>query len=124
MANLVNLEAVHKTFGTVTVLDEVSLGIANGERIGIVGRNGGGKSTLLGVLAGRLVPDAGRVTQAGDATVGWLSQGDELHPEGTVLATVVGTGPEHTWATDPQVRSVRREVAEILEAEAMAWADK
>ena len=62
MANLVNLETVSKAYGTTTVLDGVSLGIAEGDRIGVVGRNGGGKSTLLRLITGAEPPDAGRVT--------------------------------------------------------------
>ena len=64
--NLVNLERVHKAHGTTVLLDDVSLGVAAGERIGVVGRNGGGKTTLLSVLTGREEPDSGRVTRRGD----------------------------------------------------------
>ncbi len=64
MANLVNLEGVGKSFGTTPVLDGVSLGIAAGERIGVVGRNGGGKSTLLKLILGEERPDTGRVEAA------------------------------------------------------------
>ena len=105
-ANLVNVESVRKAHGTTVVLDDVSLGVAAGERIGVVGRNGGGKSTLLAVLAGVEPVDAGRVTRTGGLTVGRLAQHDELPPDATVRRAVVGTGPEHVWARDARVRAV------------------
>jgi ATP-binding cassette subfamily F protein uup len=105
--NVVNLDAVSKAFGTSVVLEAVSLGVAEGDRIGVVGRNGGGKSTLLALLTGDLVPDDGRVTHAGALTVGRLGQGDSLDPEATVMACVVGTtAAEHEWAGDARVRGV------------------
>src|SRR3954469_24397387 len=81
--NLVNLERVHKAHGTTVLLDDVSLGIASGERIGVVGRNGSGKSTLLGVLPGREKPAAGRVPRRGDLAVGVLDQSGTLPPGAT-----------------------------------------
>ncbi len=72
MANLVNLETVSKGFGTRVLLDGVSLGIGRGERIGVVGRNGDGKSTLLAVLSAREPADSGRVTHARDLRLGFL----------------------------------------------------
>ena len=104
--NLVNLEAVRKAHGTTTVLDDVSLGVADGERIGVVGRNGGGKSTLLRVIHGVEAVDGGRVTRTGDLSVGRLGQHDELPPEATVLSAVVGSRAEHEWAGDARVRAV------------------
>ena len=105
-ANFVNVESVRKAHGTTVVLDDVSLGVAAGERIGVVGRNGGGKSTLLAVLAGAEPVDAGRVTRTGGLTVGRLAQHDELPPDTTLRRAVVGTGPEHVWARDARVRAV------------------
>ncbi len=67
MANLVNLEDASKAYGTTVVFDAVSLGIAAGERIGVVGRNGGGKTTLLRMITGVEAPDSGRVTLTGGA---------------------------------------------------------
>jgi ATP-binding cassette subfamily F protein uup len=104
--NLVNLESVRKAHGTTVVLDDVSLGVADGERIGVVGRNGGGKSTLLAVVAGVEPVDTGRVTRTGGLTVGRLAQHDELMPDATVGQAVVGSGPEHVWAGDARVRAV------------------
>ena len=104
--NWVNVEAAGKTYGTRVVLDDVSLGVADGDRIGVVGRNGGGKSTLLRTLA-RVEPvDAGRVTHVGDLDVGLLGQRDDLDPAATVLHTVVGSAAEHEWAGDARVREV------------------
>src|SRR4051812_31235416 len=104
--NLVNLESVRKAHGTTVVLDDVSLGVADGERIGVVGRNGSGKSTLLRALAGDEPIDAGRVTHTGGMTVGRLAQRDQLSDDATVLQAVVGAQAEHEWAGDARVRSV------------------
>src|SRR4051812_49750316 len=82
--NLVNLERVSKAHGTTVLLDDVSLGVAAGERIGVVGRNGGGKTTLLEVLTGREDPDSCRVTRPGDLTLGVLDQSGTLPPGKTV----------------------------------------
>ncbi|HEX2074976.1 MAG TPA: ABC-F family ATP-binding cassette domain-containing protein [Geodermatophilus sp.] len=107
--NLVNLERVSKAHGTTVLLEEVSLGIAAGERIGVVGRNGSGKSTLLGVLTGREEPDSGRVTRRGDLAVGVLDQSGTLPPGATVRDVVLPESlfaAEHEWAADAAVRSV------------------
>jgi ATP-binding cassette subfamily F protein uup len=107
--NLVNLERVSKAHGTTVLLDDVSLGVAAGERIGIVGRNGGGKTTLLEVLTGREDPDSGRVTRRSDLAMGVLAQTVDL-PRGTTVRDVVLPrsvfAAEHEWAADPAVRSV------------------
>ncbi|HEX3005756.1 MAG TPA: ATP-binding cassette domain-containing protein, partial [Angustibacter sp.] len=104
--NLVNLERVRLAFGTRVLLDDVSLGIAAGERIGVVGRNGGGKSTLLRVLAGRQDADDGRVTHTGGLRVAVLGQDDELDPASTVRSAVVGERADHEWAGDARIRDV------------------
>ncbi|WP_029431168.1 ABC-F family ATP-binding cassette domain-containing protein [Blastococcus sp. URHD0036] len=107
--NLVNLERVSKAHGTTVILDDVSLGVAAGERIGIVGRNGGGKTTLLSVLTGVEEPDSGRVTRRGDLAMGVLDQSGTLPPGTTVRDVVLPTtrfASEHEWAADPAVRSV------------------
>jgi ATP-binding cassette subfamily F protein uup len=104
--NLVNLEAVTKTFGTTTLLDAVSLGVAEGERIGIVGRNGGGKSTLVRILSGAEPADSGRVTHARGLRLGMLSQHDALDPSATVRHVVVGDRADHEWAADARTREV------------------
>jgi ABC transport system ATP-binding/permease protein len=106
MANLINLESVSKAFGPTVVLEGVSLGVGDGERIGVVGRNGGGKSTLLALLADVETPDSGRVTHTGHAEVGRLSQHDSLPPAASVIEAVIGDRVEHEWAADPRVRGV------------------
>ncbi|KAA1422801.1 ABC-F family ATP-binding cassette domain-containing protein [Mumia zhuanghuii] len=104
--NLVNLDGVDKSHGTRTLLDSVSLGVAATDRIGVVGRNGGGKTTLLRVLA-RIEPtDAGRVTHTRGLEVGFLTQTDELHEAHTLREAVLGGKADHEWASDPTTREV------------------
>jgi ATP-binding cassette subfamily F protein uup len=104
--NLVNLEGVSKAFDIKQLLDEVSLGISEGDRIGIVGRNGSGKSTLLRVLASVEPADQGRVTQANGIRVGLLSQVDLADPSATVREVVLGQRLEHEWAGESGIREV------------------
>ena len=104
--NLLNLERVTKAFGPRPLLSEVSLGVAAGERIGVVGRNGGGKTTLLRVMAGREAVDAGRVTHAGTLRLGLLGQTADARGESTVRTAVLGDRPEHEWASDARSRHV------------------
>jgi ABC transport system ATP-binding/permease protein len=106
MANLINLESATLSFGLKPVLADVSLGVSDRERIGVVGRNGGGKSTLLAVLAGEQPVDSGRVTHTGSVEIRRLSQHDVLPPDATVLEAVIGHRVEHEWAGDPKVRAV------------------
>ncbi len=106
MANLVSLERATLVFGTTHVLDDLSTGVLSGQRIGVVGRNGGGKSTLLRVLAGHQPLDSGRLARAGSLSVGLLGQTDSLDPTDTVRAAVVGDLPEHLWAGDSRIRDV------------------
>ncbi|HEV7173564.1 ABC-F family ATP-binding cassette domain-containing protein [Pedococcus sp.] len=123
MANLISVERASLALGTAQVLDEVSLGVLGGDRIGIVGRNGGGKTTLLRVLAGLREVDSGRVTRAGSATVGVLAQDDALDPSSTVHAAVLGDLPEHVWAGDPRIRDVLTGLLGGLGAEAVGGLD-
>ena len=106
MAILLGCDSVDLEFPTKQVLSGVTLGVNEGDRIGIVGRNGDGKSTLLSVLAGTLEPDAGRVTHRRGITVGLLGQHDALLDTDTVHHAVVGDAPEYEWASNPKVRSV------------------
>lgn len=101
-----NLESVSKAFDIRPLLDEVSLGISEGDRIGIVGRNGSGKSTLLRVMSGSEPPDAGRVTRSNDIRVGLLSQVDAADPDATVGEVVLGDKEKHEWAREPAIREV------------------
>jgi ABC transport system ATP-binding/permease protein len=106
MAHLLGAEALHLEYPTTVVFDAVSLGVDEGDRIGIVGRNGDGKSSLLAMLAGRQEPDAGRVTVRGGVRIGVLDQGDTLDDDLTIGRAVVGDTPEHEWAGDARVRDV------------------
>jgi ATP-binding cassette subfamily F protein uup len=108
MAHLLGAEALHLQFPTKVVFDSVTLGLNDGDRVGVVGRNGDGKTSLLAMLAGRQQPDAGRVTVRGGVRIGVLDQADTLDETLTVSATVVGDTPEHVWAGDPRVRDVIR----------------
>lgn len=106
MAHLLNGENLSLSFPTRTVLEGVTVGIDGGDRIGIVGRNGDGKSTLMKILAGRLVPEAGRVTSRSGTRIGMLDQADVLDSALTVGQAVVGDREEHEWAGDAKVRDV------------------
>ena len=104
--NLLNLESVSKAFAIRALLDGVSLGVNEGERIGVVGRNGGGKSTLLKIMAGLEPVDSGRVAKAGDVSIGVLNQVDTAAPGALVRDVVLGNKAEHEWARDSQIREV------------------
>ena len=106
MAHLLGAENIGISFGTRTVLDSLSLGVDSGDRIGLVGRNGDGKSTLMRILAGLQPPDNGRVTRRGGVQVGVLDQRDELDPAHTVKQAVVGDAEDHEWAADAKIRDV------------------
>ncbi|HWG93866.1 MAG TPA: ABC-F family ATP-binding cassette domain-containing protein [Mycobacteriales bacterium] len=106
MSNLVNLSQVTVAHGARTLLDAVSLGIDDSDRVGVVGRNGGGKTTLLRTLLKREEPLSGRVTHAGDLRVGVLTQDVRVDPALTVREAVVGDTAEHEWAGDARVREV------------------
>ena len=102
--NLLSAEKISKSFDEV-LLNEVSLGISEGERIGIVGRNGGGKSTLLKIIAGADNPDSGEVTRANWVRLGLLNQADTTFA-GSVRDFVVGSKKTHEWASDAGVREI------------------
>jgi ABC transport system ATP-binding/permease protein len=108
--NLVNLEQVHKAYGERLLLDGVSLGVSAGDRVGVVGRNGGGKTTLLRVLARIEPPDQGRVTHARDLRIGFLRQTDDFDAGSTVRDVVLGALADHEWAGDPRAREVVHEL--------------
>ena len=108
--NLVSLERVHKAYGVRPLLSDVSLGVGEGDRVGVVGRNGDGKTTLLRVLAGLEPVDDGRVTRNRGLRLGYLTQGDDLDPDATVREAVLEGRAEHEWAADASTR----EVVEVL----------
>jgi ATPase subunit of ABC transporter with duplicated ATPase domains len=103
--NLVNATGVRVLAGDRVLLDGLSLGLADGDAVGVVGRNGEGKSTLLAVLAGRRVPDAGRVSRRGGIRTGLLDQRDP-GGSGTVAGLVLGGRAEHEWAGDRRLRDI------------------
>ncbi|HSE10786.1 MAG TPA: ABC-F family ATP-binding cassette domain-containing protein [Nocardioidaceae bacterium] len=109
-ANLVNLERVHKSYGIRPLLDGVSLGVGTGERVGVVGRNGDGKTTLLRIIGGLEEADQGRVSRSRGLHLGYLTQGDDLDPAATVRDAVLADRAEHEWAAD----AFTREIVEVL----------
>lgn len=106
MAHLLGAEEISMSYGTTTVLDNVSIGINAGQRIGIVGRNGEGKSTLLSILTGALEPDSGRVTHRSGLRIGLLAQSDDLKTDDTVGYSIVGDTPEYQWASNAGIRDI------------------
>jgi ABC transport system ATP-binding/permease protein len=106
MANLINIERATVGYGTRTLLDAVSLGVDDGDAIGVVGRNGDGKTTLLQVLTGTRSPDSGRVTHTSGLSVGYLRQADDFAAGATVREVIVGGRPDHIWAAEPDTRGV------------------
>ncbi len=106
MAHLLGAERLGLEFPTKVVFDSITVGVADGDRIGIVGRNGDGKSSLLKMLAGSLEPDTGKVTRRGGLSVGVLSQRDDFRGATTVAQAIVGDTAEHEWAGDSRIRDV------------------
>ncbi len=104
--NLLNLKSVAKSYGSREVLHDITLGVSAGERIGVVGQNGGGKSTLLRLIAGVEAPDAGALTRSGDVDVALLAQRDELDERRTIREVLVGGRADHEWAGDGTFRGV------------------
>ncbi|MDQ0077128.1 ABC-F family ATP-binding cassette domain-containing protein [Arthrobacter oryzae] len=106
MAHLLGGENLTVSYATRTVLDGVTLGLEEGDRIGMVGRNGDGKSTLMRLLAMRSTPDSGRVTKRSEVNIGYLDQSDVLDGDLTVGAAIVGDQADYEWARNPQIREV------------------
>ncbi|MEI2730032.1 MAG: ABC-F family ATP-binding cassette domain-containing protein [Candidatus Nanopelagicales bacterium] len=102
--NLLNLEKVSKAYGHDPVLDEVSLGIHVGDRVGVVGRNGGGKSTLLQIMADLVQPDSGRVTRTGGVRLGVLTQSADIRPGETVRSFLAGDREAYEWLSQARTR--------------------
>ncbi|SNT61140.1 ATP-binding cassette, subfamily F, uup [Streptosporangium subroseum] len=119
--NLVNLESVSHSYGPKPLLGDVSLGVETGDRIGVVGRNGGGKTTLISVIAGDLKPNnGGRVTHSRGLQVGSLSQGDDLDPARSVQDIVLGGRSEHEWAGDAGIREILASLLGDIDLAALA----
>jgi ATPase subunit of ABC transporter with duplicated ATPase domains len=106
MANLINVERATVGYGTRTLLDAVSLGIDDGDAIGVVGRNGDGKTTLLQILSLAREPDSGRVTHTSGLSVGYLRQSDDFAADTSVREVIVGGRADHVWAAEPETRDV------------------
>ncbi|WP_261164637.1 ABC-F family ATP-binding cassette domain-containing protein [Microbacterium sp. Marseille-Q6965] len=118
MAHLLGGENLHIEFPAKVILDGVTVGVADGDRVGIVGRNGDGKSTLMRILTGRTEPDDGRVTRRGGLRVGMLAQTDELTESDSVRHAIVGDAPEHAWRGDARIRDVLAGLTNDLDLEA------
>src|SRR5690606_24891741 len=88
--SLITLTGVQLAFGYHALLDGADFTIAQGERIGLIGRNGAGKSSLLKILDGRLEPDDGEVMRVGGLTVATVEQEPDLDPHATVLDCLLG----------------------------------
>ena len=106
VAHLLGGEDLHIEFPTRTIFEGITVGLNEGDRIGIVGRNGDGKSTLLSLLGGRLTPDSGKVTVRSGTRIGFLDQADVLDDSLTVGQAIVGDTPEYEWASDSKIRDV------------------
>ncbi|MFP1691931.1 ABC-F family ATP-binding cassette domain-containing protein [Gardnerella vaginalis] len=104
------LERVSLEFATKTIFRNVTQGVFEGDRIGIVGKNGDGKSTLLKLLEGSMDPDSGRVTRRSGLTFGILSQRDPLDDNATVRQAALENRQDYEWAAD----SKSREIVEAL----------
>ncbi|MFI2705247.1 ABC-F family ATP-binding cassette domain-containing protein [Cellulosimicrobium composti] len=120
MAHLLGADGISLTVGTRTLLDDVSLGLDDGDRVGIVGPNGAGKSTLLRLLAGTQQPDGGRVTRVGGLRVGLLDQRDDVGTGATIRDLVHGDAATHAWASDASVRTVHAGLLGDLDLDAPA----
>lgn len=117
MAHLLGTQSLHVALPDRVLLDDITVGIDEGDRIGVVGRNGDGKSTLLRLLARTDTPDRGRVTVRGGVRVGVLGQQDEATADTTVRHRVVGDRPEFEWASDPRIRDVLSGLLEGIDLE-------
>ncbi|WP_098464478.1 ABC-F family ATP-binding cassette domain-containing protein [Isoptericola jiangsuensis] len=106
MAHLLGADTIALSIGTRTLLDDVSLGLDDGDRVGVVGPNGAGKSTLLRLLAGTATPDAGRITRVGGSRLGMLDQRDDVPEGASVLDLVHGDDETHEWASDARIRAI------------------
>lgn len=106
MAFLFGCENVHLEYPTKTIFDSLSLGVNDGDCIGVVGRNGDGKSTLLGLFEGTVEPDEGRVVRTGGVRFASLRQDDTLADAQSVGWNIVGDVPEYEWASDATIRQI------------------
>jgi ATPase subunit of ABC transporter with duplicated ATPase domains len=106
VAHLLGAEQIVLEFPTKEVFTGITIGLNEGDRVGIVGRNGDGKSTLLKILSKQLEPDSGRVTWRGGLRIGYLTQTDRIDDKLSIAQAVVGDRPEYEWASDSKIRDV------------------
>ena len=106
MAHLLGAERIRLSFATTEVFKDLTIGVQDGDRIGIVGKNGDGKSTLLRLFAKIQDPDAGQITKRSDVRIGMLDQLDDFLPNQTISQVVIGDLAEHEWAGNPKVRDI------------------
>jgi ATPase subunit of ABC transporter with duplicated ATPase domains len=106
VAHLLGAEQIVLEFPTKEVFSGITIGLNEGDRVGIVGRNGDGKSTLLKILSKQLEPDSGRVTWRGGLRIGYLTQTDKIDDKLSIAQAVVGDRPEYEWASDSKIRDV------------------
>ncbi len=106
----IGLEHVSLAFATKTIFTDVTQGVFEGDRIGIVGKNGDGKSTLLHLFRGTQEPDSGRVTKRGGLTFGMLDQRDPLDDNATIREAALEGRADYEWASD----NTSREIVEAL----------
>ncbi len=115
---LLGCEDVQLEFPTARIFDGITLGLSSGDRIGVVGRNGDGKSSLLEVLYGKVEPDAGKVTWRRGLRVGMLAQRDALDDADTVVHAIVGDAAAYEWAGDSRVRRIMDELVGDIDPDA------
>lgn len=115
MVNLVNAERLSLAFGTRILLDEVSLGLSAGDVVGVLGRNGDGKSTLLKLLVGVSEPDSGQIVRNSTTSIGYLGQDESFGVGATIRDVVIGGQADHVWAADAGSRAVVQQLLGGLE---------
>ncbi len=95
--NIINIEHISKTFGDKVIFEDASFGIHEGDKVGIIGINGTGKSTLLKMIAGQEMPDSGQIVRQNGLTVACLPQNPVFAPGATVMSYIQEGGVEETW---------------------------
>ena len=102
----IGLEHVSLSFATKNIFNDATIGVNEGDRIGIVGKNGDGKSTLLRLFAGSQSPDEGRVSKRSGIAVGFLNQYDSLDDNATVRQAALDNREEYEWASQTSSREI------------------
>lgn len=122
MANLLGGQKLRVEYPDKILLDDVTVGVSSGDRLGIVGRNGDGKSTLMRVLFGQMLPHSGLVTKRNGLRTALLGQEDILEGEQTVRAVLFGTKPLHAVLSEPRIRQVLDGLTQGIDWEAQVGA--